>query len=188
MSARVFFPDNTVLINFAHIGRVTLLGDLLPTRQWCNTVAVECGKSAGYPGLADLNNAPAVFGAALEPDRAERIDTEVLRQQMAQPGDRITAHQGEAETIAIIQRRNIAAVFATDDNGAAAYARANNILVVSTWDLIRIAHRKFGSHPMKPYTDADAYNDACTLRANKRGWPSGVAHNQGAFDAWLKQA
>lgn len=179
MSARVFFPDNTVLVNFAHIGRVALLGRLIPNRQWCNTVATECGKSAQQPHLADLCNAPAVFGSPLEPTPVERVDTETLRREMMGPGDTSASHRGEAETIAIVQRRGIQAVFATDDVGAAAYATANQILVVNTWDLIKMAYRR--SH----ISNTDAYNDACTLRANKRGWPRGVAQTADAFDLWL---
>jgi hypothetical protein len=54
----LFFPDNTVLINFAMINRMDLLERLANGNgAWCATVAAECRKSADFPGLAAMSDA-----------------------------------------------------------------------------------------------------------------------------------
>lgn len=173
-----FFPDNTVLINFGHINRLSLLAALIPERAWCEVVSQECDDSSRYPGLATLQHAPTIFGTALKPTERERDLTFELRDQMRRPGDPSTRHVGEAETIAIITTRNITAIFATDDRGAASAARNAGITVITTWDVLRLAHKK--NH----LTLSDAYNDACLLDSLDRGWPP-CARTFEAFEDWI---
>jgi hypothetical protein len=95
----LMFPDNTVLINFAIINRMDLLGRLANGNgQWCATVAIECSASAKRPELAALGGAGEIFGEPLRPDEAEHQDIGVLRDQLAAPGEPRTQHLGEAET------------------------------------------------------------------------------------------
>ena len=116
--ASLIFPDNTVLINFAIINRMDILEKLANGNgQWCATVASECAESAGYPGLAALSAAEDIFGEPLYPNPAEHQDVQVLRNQLASPGDPPTKHLGEAETVAIITRRRLSCFFVRQGRG-----------------------------------------------------------------------
>jgi predicted nucleic acid-binding protein len=173
------FPDNTVLINFAIINRMDLLQRLANGNgQWCATVSAECAESAKRSGLAALNVAGEIFGEPLFPDQAEHQDIRVLRDQLADPGDAPTQHLGEAETIAIIVRRQLNSFFATDDRGAVRLAAQNGIAVVGTWHLLKVAYRK-------RWLDADTlWGYVQTLDGQGRGTPPGV-RDRLSFDKWL---
>lgn len=115
----LIFPDNTVLINFAFINRMDLLSRLANGNgRWCATVAAECAESARNSQLAALDDAAEIFGEPLFPDQAELQDVRVLRDQLAGPGDPLSKHLGEAETIAIVVRRQLNCFFVTDDREA----------------------------------------------------------------------
>jgi len=173
------FPDNTVLVNFAIINRMDLLKRLANGNgRWCATVATECAESARLPELAALSGAEGIFGEPLFPDAAEHQDVRVLRDQLARPGDPPTQHLGEAETIAIIVRRQLPCFFVSDDRGAARLAAQNSIQVVSTWHLLKIAHRA-------KWIDADTlWGYVLTLKRHDRGAPRGV-WDRASFDRWI---
>ena len=173
-----FFPDNTVLVNFGHINRLPLLAAMIPDRRWCEVVSQECAESARVPGLANLRHARDIFGEPLTPTERERSRTFELRDQMRGPGDAATKHVGEAETIAIVTSRDIKAVFITDDKGARASAEVRGITVITSWDLLRIAHRK--DH----IALAEAYSDAQTLDSLDRGWPP-CGKSLADFTRWI---
>lgn len=173
-----FFPDNTVLVKLGYINRISLIEALIPERGWCEVIKDECAASSRRPGLSRLQDAPSVFPVTYKPTERERDLTFELRDQMRRPGDAATKHVGEAETIAIITTRSIKAIFATDDHGAAAAARTAGILVIDTWDLLRLAHKK--DH----ITVAEAYADACHLDSLGEGWPP-CERNLDAFTAWI---
>lgn len=136
---QLFLPDNTVLINFAIIRRMDLLGELLNGRgSWCLSIARECSKSQAYQ--VELDHAGAIFGAPLIPNATENLQAHILREAMASPGEPATQHLGEAETIAIIDGRGLDAFFLTDDAGAQALAHRHHITAVTTWDLLRLAY------------------------------------------------
>ena len=178
--AKLLFPDNTVLINFAIINRIDLLERVTNGRgQWCATVAFECARSARVPGLEALAKVPDIFGAPWYPETgAERLDVQSLRLELAQPGDRSDQHLGEAETLAIIMRRSVDGFFVTDDGEATRLARKNNVMVVSTWDLMRVAART-------SLVDHDTlWGYLLTLRSEKRGSPRLVT-DRPSFDRWL---
>jgi len=138
----LLFPDNTVLINFAIINRMGLLEQLANKRgQWCATVASECAVSSKLQNLESLHEASRIFGEPLYPSIVEVQDTLLLRDELASPGDSKTQHLGEAETIAIVTRRNIAAFFATDDKGARRLAANHGIQTATTVDLLAVAVR-----------------------------------------------
>lgn len=178
--AKLFLPDNTVLVNFALIHRMDLLGELIKTQGcWCISVARECRNSAAVdPKYADMAQASAIFGTPLVPDQAEHVEIRTLRETMASPGEPATKHLGEAETVAIMSRRHIDGFFLTDDRDAQALATHHGIPVVTTWDLLRLAHRinKLSQPVLAGYLRA--------LRAERRGQPPGVT-DQRSFLAWL---
>lgn len=141
--ASLLFPDNTVLINFALLGRVDLLADLTRGRgAWTATVANECEQSSQVVGLLDLRLMPSVFGEPLALTSArEVVDTASIRARMAAPGESDSAHLGEAEAVALIASRGLRAAFVTDDRQASVIARAEGIPTYSTCTLIKLAVR-----------------------------------------------
>jgi len=131
--ATLFFTDNTVLVNFAHMRRLDLLANVLNGHgAWSLTVSSECHLSSRQPGLDALDSV-GFLGEVFVPTPAERIATQIIRDMMASPGDASTQHQGEAETIAIIDERQLAALIVTDDAGAKAQATQHNIRVITTF-------------------------------------------------------
>jgi predicted nucleic acid-binding protein len=173
------FPDNTVLINFAIINRMDLLARLANGNgRWCATVATECAESARRPELAALSGAAGIFGEPFVPDAAEHQDVRVLRDRLASPGNPPTKHLGEAETLAIIVRRQLSCFFVSDDRDAVRLAAQNGISVVSTWHLLKVAHRAL-------WIDADTlWGYVLTLEGHSRGAPPSV-RNRSSFDKWL---
>ncbi|TFD79415.1 hypothetical protein [Cryobacterium fucosi] len=175
----LFFPDNTVLNNFAIIRLMDELGELIGDRGcWCATVANECAKGVTKPGLEDMAKAPSIFGDALYPVGAEYTDTQTIRERMLKPGDTDTDHLGEAETIAIMSHRRMRGFFVTDDRDAAREAKAEGIGVVSTWDILRLMVR--GGR----MTLGDFHIHATTLVNASRGCPPGWP-NKTAVELWL---
>jgi predicted nucleic acid-binding protein len=175
----LMFPDNTVLINFAMINRMELLARLANGNgRWCATVATECAASARLTELAALDGARAIFGDPLFPDDAEHQDVRLLRDDLAGPGEHSTKHLGEAETLAIIVRRQLRCFFVTDDRDAARLAAKKGVQAVDTWGLLRVAHRK-------GWLDADTlWGYVQTLGRQRRGAPPGV-RDRLSFDKWL---
>jgi len=180
MASAAVIPDNTVLINFAHINRMDVLKRLIRDRGiWCASVAQECSNSAKQAGLEALEGAVEIFGDPLYPDtEAEHLDVRLMRLELAQPGDSRYAHLGEAETIAIVTRRQIDAIFITDDRGAARLAKKYQVRHTSTWSLLRLASRA-------GFLDRDTVWSYVLMLANaERGAPSDVRTRE-QFEKWL---
>lgn len=176
------FPDTTVLINFGYIDRFDVLETLLPTRMWCLTVSRECRQSYDRCGFTTYLTVRTLFGDPLIPTEGERINTQIMRDDIAKPDDKPDAHTGEAETITIAKSRGLATpILVTDDVGAAALAQQEGLTVINTWTLIKTAVRA------TPFSQQDAWQAALTLRRNKRGWPKGVGHSHADFIGWLRQ-
>ncbi|UPK75999.1 hypothetical protein MU582_05005 [Nocardioidaceae bacterium SCSIO 66511] len=175
----VLFPDNTVLINFVIISRVDLLERLANGNgRWCASVASECARSSRQPRLAALAEMAGIFGGPLFPDEAEHRDMLVLRAELAEPGDPKHKHLGEAETLAIMLRRRINGFFVTDDREARRLTAKNGIRAVSTWDLLRVAHKQ-------GWVDSDTlWGYVQTLRTAQRGSPPRV-HDRASMEKWL---
>lgn len=184
-----FFPDNTVLINFAHCGQVGLLAQLLPERRrhWTASVASECERSARIPGLESLRDAAGIFGSPLWPTPAEQITALSIRiRHFAQPGDPPWKHLGEAETIAVIDRRFPGSVFITDDTSVAPIAASQagagppySFTAITTWDLFKVALKK------GLCTEADVLAWRQLLLDAGRGCPRHV-RDVAQFTAWLR--
>lgn len=140
----LFFPDNSVLVSFAHIGRLDVLEELLQGRgHWVGAVAAECENSANYPGLSDLARVPAFMAPTLIAERAELVDARVIQAQLRAPGDPPAKSYGEAETIAVVVRRQLQTVFLTDDGDAISYISEHepSIRTVRTNELLALAVR-----------------------------------------------
>lgn len=140
MTRTLFFPDTTVVSNFALIDKMDLLREMVNGNgSWCATVASECSVGASKPGLSAMNEAASIFGEPLFPSPSEHVDIQVLQEKMMQPGDVATSHLGEAETIVIITGRQIAAAFVTDDADARRQAKLHGVPVYSTWHILKLA-------------------------------------------------
>ncbi|MCM3883984.1 hypothetical protein [Frankia sp. R82] len=176
----LLFPDNTVLVNFAIIGRMDLLERLVNGNgRWCATVESECRRSAREPGLDVLAAARRIFGSPWLPDPAELQDAMIMRDGLAGPGDSRHHHLGEAETLAIMSRRQVKGLFVTDDRAATRLATRNGITAITTWHLLKASVR---SGMLKAET---LWGYAITLRDYPRAIPTGVAEDRASFDTWL---
>lgn len=177
---QLVFPDNTVLVNFAHINRLDILASLLQGRgTWCATVASECARSALEPGLGAMSGCGSFLGEPLLPDSpAEHLHVQVLREELAVPGDSRASHLGEAETVALIEMRALHALVITDDVGARRLASSRGIPTYTTWDLLYLACRT-------KLLDADTlWGYVLTLIQRERGRPPHV-YDRPSFDRWL---
>lgn len=162
----MYFPDNTVLINFAIIGEMELFKTLLQGRgAWVGAVHAECEESSDkgyYPGIE------AAFDFMPDPillTTFERREARHMQQYIADPTDKPTKSLGEAETIAVITNRRISpAVFITDDGGAVAYIEEQDlpIEVFSTTDILALAVNA------KMLDEATAIEHIAALVAQKR--------------------
>jgi predicted nucleic acid-binding protein len=139
-----WFPDNTVLCNFAAVDRLPLLEKVLDGRgRWTEAVAREARLSARHlPPLTGLSERGALGEPIEISDPAERTEVERLRRAVF-GGDRRrpTQHLGEAETLTLITKRSDfrRSVWISDDRDAARYARHRGIVTLETYDLVRAA-------------------------------------------------
>ncbi|MFH9007216.1 hypothetical protein ACH4E5_28745 [Streptomyces afghaniensis] len=139
-----WFPDNTVLCNFAAVSRVPLLEKVLDGRgRWTQAVAHEAKQSAAYlPSLRGLLEA-GWLGEPLEiTDSRELVEVDRLRRAVfGGPASAPTKHLGEAETCVVItMRRELRdSVWITDDRSAGSYARRRGITTKETFDLMNEA-------------------------------------------------
>lgn len=131
----LWFPDNTVLCNFAAVGQLRLLRDLLDGRgRWTEAVAREAAKSARWiPAMADIA-ADGWLGTPIEisaPD-AERIEA-IRVAALGGSRDAPLRHLGEAQTCFYIKERAgiTESVWITDDEAAYDYGKRIGLL---TWD------------------------------------------------------
>jgi predicted nucleic acid-binding protein len=138
-----FFADNNILVNFALIGRMDLLETLFAGRgTWCATVKDECQRSSLVPGLDAIVAAEGFLGNPHYPNKAEHVQTQVFRTQLAKVGDHKYEHLGEAETLAVMASRFPFEVLVTDDRAAARIAEQHNIKYVTTWSLLQLVVRR----------------------------------------------
>lgn len=138
----LFFPDNTVLVNFVLMGREDVFIKLAQGNgKWTLTIAGECHRSSFEEGLGGLIQLSEALGEPIMPTPAERLDTEVYRQRLARADDPPGKHLGEAEALAIISGRGLEAIFVTDDRGARQLADAADVMTVTTIELLRVAVR-----------------------------------------------
>ncbi|MEZ0066955.1 putative nucleic acid-binding protein [Streptacidiphilus sp. MAP12-20] len=142
-----WFPDNTVLCNFAAVDRLPLLEKVLDGRgRWSEAVAREARLSARHlPPLAGLTERGSLGEPVEITDPGTRAEVERLRRAVF-GGDRRrpTQHLGEAETLALITKESEfrRSVWISDDRDATRYARRRGITTLETYDLVRAAVRE----------------------------------------------
>ncbi|MCW2878544.1 MAG: hypothetical protein JWQ95_2644 [Sphaerisporangium sp.] len=96
-----WFPDNTVLINFACVSRLDLLEEILRGRgRWTDAIADEANQSARfYPALANIAR-DAWLGDPIEvtdPNEIMIIER-IRRAAFGGTRDKPRKHLGEAQT------------------------------------------------------------------------------------------
>lgn len=131
----LLFPDTTVLINFHICSAMPLLDTLTRKRgQWTATIRQECIRKETDLNLPQLASAAeGVFGDPLFPEEDEHRAIRDLRALMAKPGDHRDQHLGEAETVVILERRALNAVFITDDSHVQEFTQKT---CITSWDLL----------------------------------------------------
>ncbi|GAA3706295.1 hypothetical protein GCM10022224_084740 [Nonomuraea antimicrobica] len=136
-----WFPDNTVLCNFASVGSLSLLQQILRERgRWTEAIAYEAAQSARfYPDLGKVASdgwlgEPIEIDDPLEVDLVERIRRAVFGGSSREP----LRHLGEAQTCHVIRNRPAYAgsYWITDDRDALDYARRVGITARDTADLM----------------------------------------------------
>lgn len=139
-----FFPDNTVLCNFAAVNRLDLLKSVASGRgRWTEAVAYEASRSAAFhPALASLPadgwlDEPIEITADADVRKIERIRRAVFGGTDAKPFQ----HLGEAQTCYIIKHWTefVGSWWITDDREALRHARFQGITSRETVDLMSIA-------------------------------------------------
>ncbi|HMS74531.1 hypothetical protein [Gordonia sp. (in: high G+C Gram-positive bacteria)] len=178
----IVFPDNTALINFAVIGRMDLLERLVGRNgSWCRTVSEECDDWSRKPNLADMRRAHDIFGEPLTPENPREHATVLrYRDMLRTPGQPRTQNLGEAETLAIIECRNIRALFVTDDQSVGRVAPPGSPKVVGTWELLRASHRR------ECVTADELWDYSRRLHEAERHTPPTGPFDRGAFNSWLR--
>lgn len=144
MTRHCWFPDNTVLCNFAAVDRLNLLEKVLDGRgRWTQAVAAEAERSTHYwPKLREVTTGgwlgqPVEIDNPAETALVDRIRRVVFAGSPSRP----LQHLGEAETLVLIEYRTEfdGSVWITDDGEAGHYARRKGIRVKDTVDIMREA-------------------------------------------------
>ncbi|MGW2216776.1 hypothetical protein ACWCSD_17460 [Nonomuraea sp. NPDC001684] len=145
-----FFPDTTVLSNFAYLGEVALLKQMLDGQgRWTEAVAFEIGNGVrcGQPldSLASLLGTDPWLGSPILITReADIVGVEALRRR-AFAGPRLrgryTEHLGEAQSCYVILNwpQFQGSAWISDDRKAVRFGRAEGITTYETIDVVRLA-------------------------------------------------
>ncbi|MEU6082984.1 hypothetical protein [Streptomyces sp. NPDC047108] len=139
-----WFPDNTVLCNFAAVSRLDVLEKILDRRgRWTEAVAFEARRSVRH--LPDLDGVfrDGWLGDPVEIERAGDVRrVEVIRRAVfGGHRSRPLQHLGEAQTCHVIEQWDAfqGSRWITDDREAYRYALRRGITAYQTMDLVRIA-------------------------------------------------
>jgi hypothetical protein len=136
-----WFPDNTVLWNFASVDSLPLLERTLAGRgRWVEAIAFEADRSARtYPCLATVA-ADGWLGKPVEITEPHDIDQieRIRRAVFGGPAQQALRHLGEAQTCHVIQSwpEFAGSHWISDDREALRYARLAGIPTRDTAGLI----------------------------------------------------
>lgn len=136
-----WFPDNTVLCNFAAVNELLLLRRILDERgRWTDAVAQEAHKSTStFPVLRSVRE-DGWLGEPIEVSKKNEVEEihTIRRVVFGGGSDKPTQHLGEAQTCYIIRSwPNLAGShWITDDRDAYDYARFQGITARRTADLM----------------------------------------------------
>lgn len=137
---RYWFPDNSVLCNFAAVERMDLLkAELVDRGRWTAAVAYEAERSAAH--LTDLRQVvdDAWLGEAVETTAVEAEAVERVRvAEFGGTPSRPLQHLGEAETCHVLRTRAEYAesVWMTDDVAAFDFGKRTGLTTWSTRTLV----------------------------------------------------
>jgi len=141
VSERYYFPDNTVLINFAVVDQIELLVIYLSGRaRVTQAVAAEIKKSAErVPHLVEFDvekNCGAPIELTTEADNRAVFQ---LRKRFASRDDPPTKHLGESETLHVISSRKEFEYsrFLTEDRDAYRVAGSMGVLCSNTMEVFQ---------------------------------------------------
>jgi predicted nucleic acid-binding protein len=147
--------DTCSLINFAVVGRVLLLADLLAGRgRWTQAVEHEVERHRDVLPRDSLPDVRAALGEPYELTAVRDIvQVEDVRRALGGTSRNPVEHAGEAESIhAILSVPELkGAELLTDDRFAAQVARQRGIRVVTTPALLRAAYHRGILRCPEPY-------------------------------------
>jgi hypothetical protein len=134
-----WFPDNSVIINFALLQRLDLLKSYLRGQgKVTQAVSHEINASAGWvPAMVSLDQ-KEWFGKPIRvTDDHERVEG-IRRHVFGGRPDEPRKHLGESETLYLIKFRADYAdsVWITEDRSAYDFARANSIIARNTFEVL----------------------------------------------------
>lgn len=140
--AAQMFPDNTVLCNFAAVGRLDLLEEHLRGRgRWTEAVAYEWSRSAGHYRVARADADLAWLGDPIEIEQPALVDLveRVRRRVFGGAIERPLQHLGEAQTCLLLSEvpQYQGSFWVSDDRDALEYARGRGLLTRDTLDLFQ---------------------------------------------------
>lgn len=139
------FPDTCLFMNFAAARRMDLLEAVVSGNgRWTRAVMDEVIDFSTEPDFVDLTAALRFMGDALNPTPAERIDTQIIRDVFAGPGDGPHKHLGESETFSIAESRffDHRVLILTEDAAAITYCTDRTGLTpVTTKDVLSLGVR-----------------------------------------------
>lgn len=136
-----WFPDNTVLCNFASVGRLELLQEYLGGRGLiAESIEAEIRKSIPYYPVLESVFTDGWFPAPVRADRdGEPAKVETFR-RLRMFGDpaKPTEHIGESETFVLLQGRPefAGSIFITDDHDAFRVIEKFGVSVKDTLDVL----------------------------------------------------
>ncbi|MGP3924178.1 hypothetical protein [Streptomyces sp. 8N616] len=139
-----WFPDNTVLCNFAAVRRIDVLEKVLDSRgRWTEAVAFEARRSVRHLPALDGVFVGGWLGDPVEITRAadvRRVET-IRRAVFGGHRGRPLQHLGEAQTCHVIEQWDEfrGGRWITDDMEAYRYAVRRGITALQTMDLVRTA-------------------------------------------------
>lgn len=108
--------------------------------QWTRTVSQECEDKESQLNLPGMyQEAQNIFGEPLVPQDDEHVPIRSLRQQMASAGEHHDKHLGEAEAVTIIERRQLNAIFVTDDTQVPVMAE---FPCITSWELLALGLKR----------------------------------------------
>lgn len=177
--AHLVFTDTTVCLNLDLVGRADLLTAVArENARWTATIQRECLRQEALqsmPGFAA--RIEAQLGEPLHPRDDEHQAIRNLRRTMAAPGDHPEAHLGEAETLTIIDRRRLEAIFVSDDLKARPFAGGKPC--IGTFDFLRLALR------LRVIDEVELRRIRTELLKHRRVHDPAVRSAQ-RFEAWLQ--
>lgn len=139
--ANLLVVDTNVLWSFAVVGRLDLLEVRFAGRLvWTDAVRGEIIRNASSEPRLQAVIESAWLGEPVEFAASDLLAISRLRGILATPGDHPAMHLGEAESIYLIQSKEKAATFVTDDGPAADLAKRRGLQVQGTLDLMQDCH------------------------------------------------